>query len=63
MFLQRKRYWSDKGIKDLDDFIFLEGISNRYQVFRNGLIWDETLSRKGRPSVSFKDHMIVGLLI
>jgi hypothetical protein len=33
-----------------------KGTSDRYQVFSNSLIWDQTLSRKGRPSISFKDH-------
>jgi hypothetical protein len=35
---------------------FQQGTSDRYQVFRNSLIWDQTLSRKGRPSVSLKDR-------
>jgi hypothetical protein len=42
---------------------FQKGTSDRYQVFRNSLMWDQTLSRKGRQYVSFKDCMIVGLLI
>jgi hypothetical protein len=42
---------------------FQKGTSDRYQVFRNSLIRDQTLSRKVRPSVSFKDRTIVGLLI
>jgi hypothetical protein len=35
---------------------FEKGTSDRYQVFINSLIWDQTLSRKGRPPVSFKDR-------
>jgi hypothetical protein len=35
---------------------FQQGISDRYQVFRNSFIWDQTLSWKGRPSVSLKDR-------
>jgi hypothetical protein len=35
---------------------FQEGTSDRYQVFRNSLIWYQTLSRKGHSSVSLKDR-------
>ena len=35
---------------------FQQGISDRYQVSRNSLNLDRTLSRKGRPFVSFKDY-------
>jgi hypothetical protein len=35
---------------------FQQGISHKYQVLRNSLNWDQTLSKKGRMSVSFKDR-------
>jgi hypothetical protein len=57
MFLQRKRAWNDEGIKSLDDFIISAGYL--WQVpgfFRNGLNWDQTLSRNGHSFVSIKDR-------
>jgi hypothetical protein len=35
---------------------FNHGTSDRYKVLRNSLNWEQKLSRKGRPFVSFKDR-------
>jgi hypothetical protein len=56
VFYKEKGTGVMKVSKALMTSSFQQGTSDTYQVFRNSSIWDQTLSRKGRPSVSLKDH-------
>jgi hypothetical protein len=55
-FLKRKRAWDDGGILHGDDLIIQAGYLCQVPNFENCLKWDQTLSWRGRPSVSIKDR-------